>query len=411
MPESIGQKIRNQMNLPLHKKSRFFWLLFPLFFLISLIIHYVSFKRRKKSYSELNSIQTIQNFNSENLKIICVGNVIIGGTGKSPVVQKIAQLYLSEGYIVAIASRGIGQNIKPLYVHNHSKSDEINLLSDENREHYEILKKFFYKESNIFYILQNKERLSSLEFLITELKTRDNLKNLKCVFILDDGLQHFSCPRHMNLCLWSTDILLNSPHFPMPIGPYREGFGKNSFQSLLNYFDFRLWSRVEKNNTKKYIGEIKECLNKYNLSISNKDIIVTYENIFFKLDCKNNHFSIGDPILTSELTKSFENQKSISLISGIANPNKLLSDLKSSLHISNLDYIFLNDHGNITNKALELIKNSEILLFTLKDFFRWCQHPVFLNMIKDKNIILCSIEVSFKSIENENMDIIKKITF
>jgi len=32
-------------------------------------------------------------------------------------------------------------------------------------------------------------------------------------------------------------------------------------------------------------------------------------------------------------------------------------------------------------------------------------------MIKNKNIILCSIEVSFRGLDNEEIDIIKKITF
>ena len=409
MPESIGQKIRNQLDLPFYKKNIIFWIISPLLIILAIIIHFFSKKRRDISYPNKNILNIKENLNNDYFHIICVGNIIIGGTGKSPVVQKMAQTFLTQGYIVAIASRGIGQNIKNIYVNNLSDINDINHLSDENREHFEILKKHSKKES-IFYVLQNKRRLLSLEFLINEIKTKNTLHNLKCIVILDDGLQHFECPRDINICLWSTDILQNSPYFCMPIGPFREGYGKKSFQNLLLSFNYRFWSRTSLINIEIYKQKIKECLNKFSLELSDKDIIVTYLNSYFMLEIKNNSIHIGKEVSIPELNLIFESQKSIGFIAGIANPNKLFLDLKNTFKVNKLNSIFLDDHGKLTKKAIELINTSDSIIFTLKDFFRWCQQPVFLNMIKNKNIILCSIEVSFRGLDNEEIDIIKKIT-
>ena len=64
--------------------------------------------------------------------------------GKSPIVQAITKEFLKKNYIVAIASRGMGKNIKPIYVNSFDPSG-IEFLSDENREHFELFKPIFYR--------------------------------------------------------------------------------------------------------------------------------------------------------------------------------------------------------------------------------------------------------------------------
>ena len=41
-----------------------------------------------------------------NLPIISVGNLSVGGTGKTPMVEYIASYYLSKNYNIALLSRG-----------------------------------------------------------------------------------------------------------------------------------------------------------------------------------------------------------------------------------------------------------------------------------------------------------------
>ncbi len=403
MPESFGQQIRHLLDLPLHKKGAIFWFLFPIILILSLIIYFVAFKRRKKSYPTLNSIEQFHSFNLEKIKIICIGNILIGGTGKSPVVQKIARSYLKQGYLVAIASRGMGKNIKPVYFGNKNNQNSIELLSDENREHAEILNMYSTK-NDIFYILQDKNRINSLNFLLNEIN-QNNSNFLKAVLILDDGIQHFACPRDINICLWSPYLLLNSPYYTMPIGPYREGFGKNSFQQLLNAFEFRFWSRTKESNIQKFKSDIQLALNKYNLIINKKDILVTYKTLYFNLIYKDNKITIGSSINQAELKGNLSLQNSISIITGIANPKNFLSDLSSILSSNKVNTIFLDDHAPINLKALDLIQKSSTVILTLKDMFRWYQNPIFFNMIKGKNMIACGVEVNFENMDNTEIDI------
>lgn len=402
MPESFGQKLRTFLDLPLHKKGVLFGFLFPILLIFSLIIHVVSLNRRKKSYPKLSSLRQFQNFDLKNIKIICVGNILIGGTGKSPVVQKIAQTYLSQGFIVAIAARGVGSNIKSIYFCNKNSNHDIEFLSDENREHAELLHKYS-NEKNIFYVLQNKSRLNSLYFFLNELSMKND-PSLNAVLILDDGLQHFACPRNINICLWSPHFLLESPPYPMPIGPYREGFGKQSFQHLLNAFHYRFWSRTKEECLQNYQVKMKEALSKYDLEPNEKDILVVYNTVYFDLAYKNNKVTIGNVIKTTDLKNTLTLQTPISIITGIANPKNFMNDLKEVFNVDNIKTIFLDDHAKLNQKALALIQNSRTIILTLKDVFRWCQDPTFLDLIKEKNIIACAVAVSFKKVNNEEVD-------
>ena len=407
MPESIGQKIRHILDLPLYKKGFIFWSLFPVILTLSLIIHFVSLQRRKKSYPKFSSIEQFHNINLEKIKIICIGNILIGGTGKSPVVQKIAQTYLKQGYLVAIASRGIGKNIKPVYFCNKNTDNDIKLLSDENREHAELLN-MFSNRNNIYYILQDKNRINSLNFLSNEIN-KNNLHYLKIVFILDDGIQHFSCPRNMNICLWSPYLLLNSPNYAMPIGPYREGFGKQSFQNLLNTFDFRFWSRTKERDIQIFQSDIQFALSKYNLTTNEKDIIIKYETLYFKPIFNENNVSIGTSLNHDRLKEMLNLNSSIAVITGIANPKNLISDLDPVLKGNKISTIFLDDHAQINQIALDLIQNSSLIILTLKDLFRWYKNPVFFNMVEKKNIIVCSVNIYFIDLHNKELDFISLI--
>ncbi|APJ04834.1 tetraacyldisaccharide 4'-kinase [Silvanigrella aquatica] len=398
MADSIGQKIKVFLENPLYKKGSLFPFLFPILLTLSLIIHLISLNRRNKSYKKITDIKSVPDYNFDNLKLICIGNILIGGTGKSPVVQKIAKTYLDKGFIVAIAARGIGKNIKSIYCNNTDPVKNLDFLSDENREHFELLNKHS-ENKGIFYILQNKKRIESLQFLLNEIKNK-NYHNLKAILILDDGLQHFSCPRDVNICLWSPELLLESPYYAMPMGPYREGFGKNSFQRLLNCFDFRLWSRTKENDKEEYKSKIKLSLKRFNLEPNKKDIIAVYRTNYFNIKFIENKIKLENFKLESELNHFFTSSNSVTIITGIANPKNLISDLSSLINKKNVITLFLNDHGELNHSAIQLIKNSTIMIMTLKDIFRWASHPIFIDLIKEKNIIGCSVDVHFETLDN-----------
>lgn len=401
MPKvSCTQKLRNQLNLSIEKKNFILLVFLPFLFLLSYIVHSVSKYRRQKSYSTKAMITSNSSIN--DIDIICIGNIIIGGTGKSPIVRAIAQDFLEKNYIVCIASRGIGKKIKPIYV-NNIDCKHINLLSDENKEHYELLNANV-KRNKIFYILQNPSRSDSLKYLIQEQK-KPNYTNKKFILLLDDGLQHFSCPRDINICVWDATILKESPAFSFPLGPYREGFGKEYFKKLLTTFDYRFWSRSVAINLSVYQSNISDSLKKYNLALTSNDIFISYDLIFYSIDQNDRLKKLNKETVSSQ----YEINEPIFVISGIANPNNFINDLKYFCNFNNIQSYFLGDHSDLSLPALNYIKRANNLFITLKDYFRWCQHPEFSIILKNKKIVLCSIEVNFYNISGEKIKFVEKL--
>ena len=403
MSSALSLKIRKILDLPLKKKPLWFRFFLPLFFIISFIISFIAKNRRRKSYAlsspglGLSSPGLTGGSMPGSVKIICVGNILIGGTGKSPIVQKIAQEFLEKGFIVAIASRGITQSKEPVY-------NNIHLLSDENREHYELLNS--KNLSKNLFILQNKNRNESLCYFMEEVKK--NPPKLGAVFILDDGLQHFTCPRDINLCVWNPDHLLNSPHFSMPVGPYREGFGQESFKELLNTFNFRLWSRTRNENITLFTQKISQSLNKYNLNPTHQDFIVCYELKVFKILFQNNQY-VYNEVNSADIC----NIISAGIITGIAYPDAFLADLqKYFTPCRNWNSLFLEDHASFqisAAKILQFIDNQQTCIFTLKDFFRWHQEEAFKRALTNKQIYGCSLELHFYDILNNKIYLSEKL--
>ena len=127
-----------------------------------------------------------------NIPIICVGNIFIGGTGKTPLSFYIYNFLEKRKFKPAIVRK---------YYHSHL--DEINLSKKKVRH-------FFC----------NKSRASSI--LRAE-------KNNNDVVILDDGLQDVSIKKNLNIiCFNSLDLIGNG--FLLPAGPLRE-----MLKNIVNY--------------------------------------------------------------------------------------------------------------------------------------------------------------------------------
>jgi tetraacyldisaccharide 4'-kinase len=119
--------------------------------------------------------------------VISVGNITTGGTGKTPLVDWLARRMAAEGEHVCILTRGYGRAGMSQQV---LVSDRQNLLAsavaggDEPR---------FLAESllGVAAVVSNADRVSAARWAI------DNLKST--LFILDDGFQHLSIARDLNL--------------------------------------------------------------------------------------------------------------------------------------------------------------------------------------------------------------------
>ena len=119
-----------------------------------------------------------------NIPVICVGNIFIGGTGKTPLSIYIYNLLKKRRFRPAIIRK---------YYNSHM--DEISFTKSK-------VKQFFY----------NKKRTLSIS-------TAESKKSN--VIIMDDGLQDVSVIKDLNIvCFNSSDLIGNG--FVLPAGPLRE---------------------------------------------------------------------------------------------------------------------------------------------------------------------------------------------
>jgi len=122
--------------------------------------------------------------------VISVGNLTVGGTGKTPMVIWLAEKLLAEGKRVAILSRG--------YKGASGTSDEIELM------------KFRLQKRALFGVGPNRYA----QGLALEQKGVD-------IFLLDDGFQHLQLARDVNILLLDASQPLGR-QLLLPAGPLRE---------------------------------------------------------------------------------------------------------------------------------------------------------------------------------------------
>lgn len=143
-----------------------------------------------------------------SVPVISVGNLLLGGTGKTPTVQFITKLLQSEGYKPAVVCRGYrGKKLNKSNVVSDGKS--ILLAPDIAGDEPYLLAKTLPGIP----VLTGKKRYLSCQRAITEF-------GVDCI-VLDDGFQHLSVHRDIDIVLFdSTHLAGNSRIFPG--GPLRE---------------------------------------------------------------------------------------------------------------------------------------------------------------------------------------------
>jgi len=134
--------------------------------------------------------------------VISIGNLTMGGTGKTPVVSHLATFLLGQGYRPAIISRGYGgksgnrvnvvSDGKTIYLDAEQAGDEPRLLAE------------------------TLPGIPVLTGIVRVLPCRHAIHTLGCnILLLDDGFQHLAVDRDINIVLFSAATLAgNSRVFP-----------------------------------------------------------------------------------------------------------------------------------------------------------------------------------------------------
>jgi tetraacyldisaccharide 4'-kinase len=243
------------------KKNFLAYLLWPLSFIYRIFI----FVRRK--FYQFHFLK----INYLSIPIIVVGNITIGGTGKTPVVIALALFLKEKGWRPGIISRGYGGNTKhfPCLVHQNSNAREV---GDEP---------ILIAQHTGCPTIIDPDRSRGAKSL---------LKRSNCnIVISDDGLQHLSLGRDIEIVVVDGERRFGN-NFCLPAGPLREPI------SRLNSVDFIISKGTAQTN------EFKLCL---------------IPDYFYQLIQAKNKQS-----------KEYFLGKKVHAVAGIGNPNQFFKALR-----------------------------------------------------------------------------------
>jgi len=141
-----------------------------------------------------------------NCFVVSIGNLTMGGTGKTPTTLFLAQQYQSRGVRVGIVSRGYKGQYKESVV---VVSDGITVLESPETVGDEPV--LMAKRLNGVPIAVSRDRALGCQWLIDHFKVQ--------VILLDDGFQHLRLHRDFNILLIDTT---QTNYDLLPKGPMRE---------------------------------------------------------------------------------------------------------------------------------------------------------------------------------------------
>ena len=139
--------------------------------------------------------------------VIVVGNITVGGTGKTPLVIALAKYLTNAGYSVGIISRGYGcqKHCQSLWVTSES---HVNEVGDEA---------LLIVEQTQLPMVIDRNRVRAANTLIAR---------TSCQIILsDDGLQHLALARNIEIAVID-GVRRFSNGFSLPAGPLRESLSR-----------------------------------------------------------------------------------------------------------------------------------------------------------------------------------------
>lgn len=299
---------------------------------------------------------------------ISIGNLKVGGTGKTPHIEYFAKL-LSKEYKVATLSRGYGRKTKGYILAN----DQHN-ATDIGDEPFQIKEKF--PELNV---AVSEKRVEGIEKLTAEKKDIE-------IILLDDAYQHRYVKPDINVLLTEHDDLFINDRI-LPAGKLREP------RKSANRADIIIISKCPKNLTAIEMRSLA-------IDVRPKE----YQKVFFSYLSYSKLKPLNQEAEQLDLKRKDLANVNVILMTAIANPQKIekyiLKYNPSTEVMSYPDHYFYRekDYQLIQSKFKNLTK-TKVLIVTEKD-------AVKLNMEKFFNIPVFSlpIEVKFHKNSDETFD-------
>ena len=307
------------------------------------------------------NIGILKAYNS-SITVISIGNLNMGGTGKTPHVAYLIEQFQDKN--TAIISRGYKRKSSGLIegcYHTHTASE----IGDEPME---LLRLFHGSKFKMIVISSRKKGLKYIE----------NHQSKTDLIILDDGYQHRYAHRDLNILL--TDY--NKPFFDdaiIPLGTLREK-KQNAKRA-----DIILVTKCPSNIPKKIQNDFSRQISNYS----------TAKTFFTKIE----YLGL---INSNDKLEKIDNTKKYLLITGIANPQTIYEYLaKNKIHFEAKKY---SDHHSFSKKEIQyIIKKSinyDAIITTEKDWMRLKETK--LSEAISIEILRLSIGIKFVDSEQDN---------
>jgi len=168
------------------------WLLLPL----SWLFCFIATVRRK-----LYQLNLIKSYGSQ-LPLVVVGNIVAGGSGKTPLLISLCEYIKNQGFKPAVVSRGYGGSFTG--VKQVSAGDTADVVGDEP---------LMVFQRTAVPVVVGADRVAAVNYL---------LANNDCDIVFsDDGLQHYRMKRDVEIAVVDANRSFGNG-FCLPAGPLRE---------------------------------------------------------------------------------------------------------------------------------------------------------------------------------------------
>ena len=299
-----------------------------------------------------------------SLPIISVGNITVGGTGKTPHIEYLAGL-LKREFRIATLSRGYKRKTRGFI--EASVNSTTSQIGDEplqiKNNHPEIT------------VAVDERRVHGIEKLMA-----DESKHIQ-VILLDDAYQHLYVKPGMSILL----IDFNRPlweDYMLPYGNLRE---RQHHKDRANVI---IVTKMQ--------SEIKPIERR----ILEKDLqLFPYQTLYFTTVKYKNPVILFEGKTSATQFSFVKNKYHILLITGIACADDLIKHIKKfSLSVTHLSF---SDHYNFKEKDIKKITDTfnsisgdKVLITTEKDSLRLREAPG-VNLIEDLPVFYIPIEIDF----------------
>ena len=289
-----------------------------------------------------------------NLPVIGIGNLAIGGTGKSPMIEYLIHL-LSQEFNIATLSRGYGRKTNTFKI---ATKDSTHFdIGDEPLQ-------FYNKHDNIIVSVDN-NRVNGIQSLL-------QISNPPDVILLDDSYQHRKLIPGLSILLSDYNNLYYDDYI-LPFGDLREP------RSSSNRADIVIVTKCPNNLSSSKKLEIKS---KLQLKVSQK--------LFFS------SINYSETVIIGNKKVEFINfiTQEFTLVTGLANSNHLVNYLSENK--CDFNHLKFKDHYNYKSKDLDNVDRNVNILTTEKDYAK------LIEVFPEMNVYYLPIKVGIES--NQEFD-------